>query len=407
MRRSTLLLTLGVIFLSFGYTTQEDGDISKIYLINDLLIRTNPGSDISFYNIANPRAVTKLGTLTIEKNSDVAATGTTMYADRGRDLMVYDISNPAAPRAIDSIKRAFSSWNEPVFWNEGPDFFEGPFDNDGFDRVEDQMSVKNGESNGSSSRQSKDGGSVGGFSGCGGCFSDEAAVAPTAERGGGFANDASSGQAGSLARFIIVGSQLYCIDESQLKIYDISNPTRPRYVNAVDVRWGIETIFPEGDELYIGGREGMYIYSIANPVEPTYLGEFTHRRSCDPVVVDGDRAYVTLRGGSPCGGQSDQLDIIDVSNPRNPQLLKTVPMEGPYGLGAKDGIVMVCDGKAGLKSMRTSDLENITQCGGIEGVNAQDVIWYGDLLILTAEEGFWLYDATDPCNPTLYGRLEL
>ena len=392
MRRSTLLLMLGVVFLSFGYTSEEDRDISKIYLINDMLIRTDPGTDISFYDISNPRAVTKLGTLEIEGNSDVAATGTTMYADRGRDLMVYDISNPAAPRAIDSIKKAFSSWNEPIFWDEGPGIVWNE------DRNERVTAVDNG---------SKNVRSTGGLSGCGsGCSESDAIASPTAERGGGFANDAA-GQAGSLARFMIVDTYLYCIDESQLRIYDISEPTRPRYVNAADVRWGIETLFPEGDELYIGGRDGMYIYSIEDPMEPTYLGEFTHRRSCDPVVVDGDRAYVTLRGGSPCGGFSNQLDIIDVSNPRNPQLLKTVEMEGPYGLGARDGVVMVCDGQAGLRTMKTNDLQNIEECGGIDGVNAQDVIWYGDLLILTAEEGFWLYDASDPCNPSLYGRLDL
>ncbi len=373
MRRSTLLLTLGVIFLSFGYTTQGENGISKIYLIDDMLIRTTPGSDISFYNIANPASITKLGSLAIEQNSDVAALGTIMYADRGYDLMVYDITDPSAPRPVDSVKKVFSSFNEGVFFDEGNDVFIG---DDSF----------------------------GGASGCSsGCSEDSPSVA-SPESGGDRAN---SGQGGSLARFMIVGNTLYCLDNSEMKIFDITEPTRPRYLNSASIRWGIETIFSEGEELYIGGREGMYIYSIANPIDPEYLGEFTHRRSCDPVVVDGDRAYVTLRAGNGCGTQSDQLDIIDVSNPRNPVLLKTVPMSGPYGLGARDGVVMVCDGNAGLKTLQVGDLNNIVECGGLSDITAYDIIWYGDLLIVTAEEGFWLYDASDPCTPTLYGRLDL
>ena len=377
MRRSTLLLTLGVVFLSFGYTTEEGDDISKIYLIDNLLIRTTPGTDIRLYDISNPASVTQLGRIAVDGNSDVAVTDRIMYADRGYDLMVYDISTPSAPRAIDSVRKAFATLNEGwVGWNEGDDVW-----------MDDE---------------------VGGMSGCGaGCgetVSDPSVGRPSAESAGGDAMN--SGKAGSLARFMIVGDYLYCLDGSSIRVFDIAQPERPRYLNSISVAWGIETIFHNEGELYIGGQEGMYIYSLDDPSEPEYLSEFGHRRSCDPVVVDGDRAYVTLRSGSPCGDNGDQLDILDVSNPRNPKLLKTVEMEGPYGLAAYNGTVMVCDGQAGLKTMRASDLSNIVECGGIEGITAYDVIWHGNLLILTAEEGFWLYDVTDPCNPTSFGRLE-
>ena len=204
---------------------------------------------------------------------------------------------------------------------------------------------------------------------------------------------------------MIVDNYLYCIDREQIKVLDISEPTRPRYRNTVYVTWGIETIFHDNGHLFIGGQEGMYIYSLDNPEAPDRVSEFTHRRSCDPVVVDGNRAYVTLRGGSRCGGFTNQLDIIDISNIKNPTLMKSVEMAGPYGLSAKDGTVLVCDGQAGLKTMETGDLGNITQCGLLDGLTAYDVIWYNNLLILTAEEGFFLYDATDPCNLKTYGKL--
>ena len=371
MQRSTSLLLIGVLFLSFGYTKNHEGDdISKIYLIGNTLIRTTPGHDIRFYDIGNPASVRELGKIEIQGNSDVAATGTYMYADREYDLMVYDISNPASPQLIDSVGKVFQTLNDYVIWEgrgwEGDDV-------------------------------------VGGASGCGsGCAEsvDAPLASPNAESTGD-----GSGQGGSLARFMIVGDYLYCIDREQIKVFDIADPARPRYRNTVYVQWGIETLFHEGENLFIGGQEGMYIYSIENPEEPERVSEFTHRRSCDPVVVDGDRAYVTLRGGSPCGGFTNQLDIIDIRNVKKPTLLKTVEMEGPYGLSARNGTVLICDGQAGLKTLQTNDLANITQCGLLEGLTPYDVIWYGNLLIVTAEEGFFLYDASDPCNLKTYGKL--
>lgn len=372
MKRSTLLLLIGVVFLSFGYTTDEGEGISKIYLIDNLLLRTQPGIGIDFYDIANPASVSKVGAIALEGNGDVAAKGRILYADRGNDLLVYNFEDPSSPQLVDSVMQAFRRVNAPNIFGDRV-FFD-----------EDE--------------------SFGGMSGCGsaGCAED----APVAARAGNDAGFAESGTGGSLARFMIVDDLLYCLDDAEILIYDISQPARPRYVNAVGVDWGIETIFHDGDHLFIGGESGMYILSLDNPRSPTYISDFQHRRACDPVVVEGDRAYVTLRGGSRCGSNGDQLDIIDISDITNPTLLKTVEMSGPYGLGVRDGIVLVCDGAAGLKAMDVRNLEAIEQCGIVENVTAYDVIWYGDLLILTAEDGFRLYDASDPCNLTSFGFLE-
>lgn len=374
MKRANMLLILGCVLMTFGYTKgTHDNEVSKIYLIDNTLIRTVKGEGIRFYDISNPASATEVGYLPLKEATDVAVSGTTMYADREYDLMVYDISDPGSPKAIDSVLKTFNYLNDNFNEWEG-DWVEG-----------DDFS---------------------GMSGCNGmaCADEEPVSAPRTVADA--ANGEAGGQGGSLARFMIVGNYLYCIDQVALKVFDISDPEHPRYRNSVDIAWQIETIFHDGEHLFIGGRNGMYIYDLMNPEQPHYISEFTHAASCDPVVVDGNRAYVTLRGGSPCGGFSNQLDIIDISTISNPRLLKSVPMDGPYGLAARDGIVLVCDGSSGMKSMNTSDLQNITKCGGIEGVTAHDVIWYGNLLILTAEDGFYTYDISDPCNPKKFGRLD-
>jgi hypothetical protein len=370
MNRTNFVLTLLLCFLAFGYTRTEDDGVAKIYLIDELLVRSDPRADIRLYSIANPASLQLLSRIPMLGNNDVAIKGRYMYADQNENLLVFDISDRSAPVPVDTIRNVFREiWSfrefEPMPMEEG--------------------------------------GSIGGASGCGGCGVNESPTAMPSTAGGDF--ESASGQGGSLARFAIVGNYLYVIDNSNLSVYDITDPAAPRYKNAVNIGWEIETLFPYGDELFIGGRSGMYRYSIASPENPTQLSEFGHQRSCDPVVVEGNRAYVTLRGGSPCGGFSNQMDILDISDRRNPVLLKTVPLDGPYGLAVREGNVIVCDGASGIKILNTNNLNNITTRSTITGIIAHDVILHGNLLFVTTTTGIWVYNVESLDDPVRVTRL--
>jgi hypothetical protein len=369
MRRTSLLLTLALILFSFGYTTRTSDDaVSKIYLVDNTLIRMNTGRDIRFYDVSNPASPAQVGVIVNDGNHDVAVRGKYMYADYQSSLIVYDISSVAQPVAIDTIKNIFSN-----YWER--ELNGVPMN----DVVED-----------------------GGYRGCAasGCGNEEVVTAPTAVEG-----SFNSVTGGSLARFVIVGDYLYCIDMYSLKVFDIVDPARPRYKNTVDVSWDIETLFHDGDHLFIGGQSGMYIYSITDPGTPTYQSEFNHIRSCDPVVVENNRAYVTLRGGSPCGGFTNQLEIIDISNLSNPRSLQTLPLTEPYGLAVRDSMVVVCDGAAGLKILDAHNLNNVQQVGAITGITPHDVILRDSLLVVTAADGYYLYNTGDIAHPAEYGKL--
>jgi hypothetical protein len=368
MSRTSLLLLVALVFLSFGYTVDRRGSDapSKIYLFNSTLIRTTPGQDIRLYDIGNPASPRSISTIAIDGNSDVAVMDHFMYADRNTDLVVFDIADPSHPRGVDTIRRVFDQ----------PYYYYGVVD----DMPEDQV--------------------VGGTSGCNGCTEDTPVdYAPRAA-----STDASqSGQGGSLARFVIVGDYLYCIDMSTLTVFDVSDPGRPRYKNKVSVGWSIETIFPSGSYLFIGGSQGMYVYDATDGENPTYVSEFTHANSCDPVVVEGNRAYVTLRGGSRCGGFSNQLDIIDISDIRNPRLIRTVPLNGPYGLAVRDGVVLVCDGESGVKLVDTNG--DAAPRVVLNDITSYDLILRDNLLVVTAESGYYLYDASDLAHPARFSML--
>lgn len=369
MKRSSLVCLLFLVFFSFGYrfNISGSGEVSRIYLHGTTLIRTTPGTGIRFYDLSNPAVPRERGSITITGNIDVAVKEKYMYADRGRDLVVFDISDLSGAVAVDTIRNVF---NSEYTWM--------PVD-------EPIGAVEVGNS------------------GCNSC-SDESPV--MAEAGSGRSNDAASGgKAGSLSRFAVVGNYLYCLDNQTLHVYDVSEPARPRYRNKVSVAWDIETLFPYQDKLFIGGRSGMYIYSAADQEQPVYIAEFRHRRSCDPVVVEDGRAYVTLRGGTACNGFENQLDIIDINNIRSPKLLASYPLAGPYGLSVRDGIVLVCDGTAGLKILDVKDAQNVKEIGRVKNVVAHDIILDGTMMILSAEDKFYLYDVSNIASPVLYTQL--
>ena len=212
-----------------------------------------------------------------------------------------------------------------------------------------------------------------------------------------------------MARFTITGNFLYAIDHSNLYTINIQNPESPTQAPLKQVGWGIETIFPYQGNLFIGAQNGMHIYSIANPQSPEKLSTFSHVQSCDPVVVNDTLAYVTLRGGTPCGGFTNQLDIINIKNLQSPQLLVSHSMTEPYGLGYDKGLLFICEGSHGLKVFDVTNIYDMSKrlLDQVTDVHAYDVIPYQDVLMLVGLDGLYQYDYSDPADLKLISRLPI
>lgn len=375
MRRSVLFSIFVIALLSFGYRSgTTSNQPSKIYLNGSILIRTTPGSDIRFYDLSNTKSPQERGRIDIAGNSDVAVSGNFMYADDDRNLIVLDITDVGNAFAVDTIKNVFQTPASQFRFVTEP--------------MMDNVSVTGG--------------------GCGSCRDQSAVDAPMAS-GGVNASGRSSesvGQGGSMSRFAIVGDYLYCVDDNTLRVFDISQPSRPRFKNAVMVGWQIETVFPSEDKLYIGGSSGMYIYDISDEDDPNGLGEFNHPRRCDPVVVEGNTAYVTLRSSGSCGGNENELDIVDVSNPRSPRQVGKALLQEPYGLAVRDGLVLVCDGRNGVVTIDANNRSAPTTVGGISGITAYDIILDKNVMVVTTEAGFQVYDPSDLRHPQPGGRID-
>ncbi|MBE7173662.1 MAG: hypothetical protein INR73_24025 [Williamsia sp.] len=216
-----------------------------------------------------------------------------------------------------------------------------------------------------------------------------------------------SGTGGSLARFTLLGTYLYTVDDRQLKVFDVTNAGDPVLKNTIDVGISIETIFPFKDKLFIGSSSVVYVYSVADPAKPQKLSEAVSpliRWRCDPVVAKDTVAFATLRTNGPCGGTQSILACYDIKDVYNPVQKGSYFVSEPYGLGYAGDVLYVCD-KSGLLVFDISKAYQPKLLKSLSGASYVDVIPFGDVLICWVTDGMIVYDITDNQNPVLLSKI--
>lgn len=362
----------------------------KIYFKEGILFINEVGKGIHLIDNTNPRLPRPLAFINIPGNFDIAAKGNFLYADSYIDLLVFDIGDINDIKEVKRVEGAFQGFaNLPFYFDLSSgvitsyeeaaveEIIEGDCESMNI-VMANNMAWATAES---STR-----------------FDFVATTGSTAP-----ATSPTAGIGGSMARFAIYQDYLYTIDASALYLFDISQLDEPVAGPHVEVGWGIETLFPYEDKLFIGANNGMHIYDNANPEAPEHLSTYQHIQSCDPVVVEGDYAYVTLRSGTECQGFTNQLEIVDISDLKNPTLFKSYAMQNPHGLGVDGKCLFICEGEFGLKLFDKTDLTTIDQnmVAQYTNMHAFDVIPLNGVLMMIGDDGFYQYEYD--CE----GKLEL
>ena len=358
-------------------TLQKPG---KIYTKGGYLFINEIKEGIHIIDNRNPASPQPLAFLRIPGNGDMAVRNSILYADSYMDLLAFDISNPAQPKQVSRVEAVFPSGQ-----------FEGGWW--GLNAQTLVLSDQRVEYVTETIKTDCDGSSPNGWGSCPNCdtFSQNFLSSSS-----GASQPNSNGTSGSMARFALYDNFLYTVSQSDMQLFDIQNAAKPVAKNRINMGWGIETIFPYKDKLFIGSQTGMFIYDNANPANPVRLSVFQHARVCDPVVVNGDIAYVTLRNGSTCGGYTNQLDVIDISNLASPTLLKSYPMQNPHGLGVDFPNLFICEGRFGLKSFDATSAMDVKQLAHLTGQDAYDVIPLNKTLLMVGQDGLYQFDYTNP-----------
>lgn len=359
----------------------------KIYVYGQYLFVNEFEAGIHVFDNTNPASPLALGFIPIPGNVDMAIRNNILYADSYVDLVVFSLSNPAKPEFVNRV--------ENVFPHYGYDEARGFLVKYEPTKVEEVIPC----SQASGDQVLMDGG-----------LWVRREVAFAGNSGGNAKVPTNpTGIGGSTARFTIQVEHLYTVSNSDLKVFDLTNPEKPRLANTTGIGWGIETIFPYQDKLFIGSRNGMFIYDTKDPLNPRQLAAFAHANACDPVVVENDIAYVTLRSGTTCEGFANQLEIVDVKDVLNPVLLKIYPMHHPIGLSIVNGILFICEDEQGLKVFDAANWRDIKLLDHEKGQTTFDVIALEEekVAIVTGKEGIYQYDFTNPRDLKLLSQIRI
>ena len=356
----------------------------KIYMYGNYIFLNEVNKGVHIIDNSNPASPALKAFINIPGNVDIAVKGSTLYADLYTDLVVIDITNPlnsVLKKTVSKIfpERIYAAGFSPdtsmviVGWTEKKikESVDGPPPaTNRWIRGDVFLSFASMQSGlGTSAAQP-----VGGI-------------------------------AGSMSRFSIVNNYLYAVNNSSLKVLNISAVHDPQLLNTVGIGWNIETIYPFKSKLFIGSSNGMFIFDISNPAAPVREGSVAHFRACDPVVADDKYAFVTLRAGTTCQGTNNQLDVINVQNVMSPTLVKTYGLTNPHGL-AKDGdLLFICDGSDGLKVYNASNVFSLQLLDHIKNIQTYDVIAWNSRLLVVAKGGLYQYNYSNPSSLSLISKM--
>ena len=216
----------------------------------------------------------------------------------------------------------------------------------------------------------------------------------------------SNGISGSYSRFGQYKDYLYCIDNTTLHPFRVSNPSCPVALDAVPIGWNIETIFPWENHLFIGSQTGLIVFNASNPEQPSYEASFIHATGCDPVVCDENYAYVTIHAGTTCNGTLNQLDVIDIKNLPTTSLTQSYSMTKPQGLSVAGNYLYLCDD--GLKVYDKTKPESLKLLAHLRDIETYDALLVDDThLMVIGADGFYQYDVSDPTSPKKISHIKV
>ncbi|MBN2658177.1 MAG: hypothetical protein JXR86_14045 [Spirochaetales bacterium] len=242
----------------------------KIYLIGNLLFVGERNAGIHVIDIEDTTSPQQLAFIEVPGNSDLAIlekdNRTILYADSFIDLVVMELNADPLDFSADEISRL-----EGVFPNDPYQYFIDDPAMPWFADVDlDDQVVVSYETE-TVTEWSE--------------YGTESVDYAVEDSSGG-----TSGTGGSMARFTLYGNDsdlwhLYTVDDTNLRVFELSSPWSPSPEVSKNLGWDIETIFPYKNYLYIGSSSAMYLYSLENPSNPVETATVSHFSSRDPVVV--------------------------------------------------------------------------------------------------------------------------
>lgn len=366
--------------------------LGKIITYGDMVFINQPMEGIHVVDNSNPASPMNHSFINIPGNVDLAIVDNHLYADMFSALVVFDLSNLESPKFLEdfTVEDVFyydSYWNFPnEIWEEGHVRFA--------EYVDTSMGIVVGWE--TEVRRERIDNTYGPEL----AFDDVGVAVPGSDVD--FASNTST--AGSMARFLPIDGYLYTINFSDLVLFQLAQNYKPNPWIRIDTQTQAETLFHLNDLLFVGSVNGMLMYDVADASDPLFINKIEHMRSCDPVVADLEYAYVTLRGGTNCFTDLNELQIIDIQTPEDLQVVSHKSLFNPHGLGIYEDHLIICDGSAGIKVLDVTDRSQPEIMTSYPIGFAYDVIIDYPNAMVVGEEMLFQYDLSDLPELTLLSQ---
>jgi hypothetical protein len=348
-----------------GSSNQSIEHAGKIYIKDNFIYLNEVNKGIHIIDNSNPSHPAQIAFLSIPGNLDIAIKGNILYADMYNDLLALNITDPHHAIITGTIDNFFT----------GRAYVNGFYTN-----KEDEVAVDWNEKDTTVLIDQVP-------PNCDFCQFDLNNT-PAGVK-------AATGVAGSMAGMVLMNDYLYAITEMHnVGIVDISDAAVPKLDSSFFAGYDLQTIFPFKDKLFLGSAVGMFMYDVSDPKHPVSTGEFTHGRACDPVITDGNYAYVTLHAGDGCGGDANELQVIDVKDLLHTALVKTYPLKKPTGLSKDGNLLFICDGDA-VKVYNAKNPGGLRLLQQIASKEPYDIIAADNKAMLVSNDGLYQYNYSD------------
>lgn len=189
-----------------------------------------------------------------------------------------------------------------------------------------------------------------------------------------------------------------------LNILDISNPSSPVVLSeyrAQGCDWGRLYAWAANEKYAFGaGREcGIHILDISNPKAPSFVGQYSDPDHGDlryeHVEIQGKYVFLSRHQGG--------VEIVEISSPLSMRKRSVVSTQNAWTTLARDSLLFVADGAAGIKIIDISVHANPVILSSLKtSGSAKDLAINGDhLFVAVGAAGVDMIDISDPENPIL------
>jgi hypothetical protein len=188
-------------------------------------------------------------------------------------------------------------------------------------------------------------------------------------------------------------------------LVDVSDPAHPFELGPVPGFWGFGTDVQLSGSLLVGhdGR-ALNLVDLSDPTEPILLSQTVvgRRSSLEPrVAVTGDTVVVA--------DEYRNLTVVNITDRAAPRVVATLDSASfLYDVREDDGVAVVCECGAGVRTFDVSDPHHPRQLGLLEldGCAIQAALVGTLAFLATGSAGLSVVDLTDPARPLLLATHE-